>query len=195
MWMRAPMRLTLPRRRIRPSRRLLPLRKTRLALTAATTTTTTTKTRKTTTPFTLGQKGSRDVRNVRRSHYYPGIATMTTMTMTTMNITLNQAMTRVRRRRDQEGTPRVPYGPPRKLTGQATQCPLRKRRRQFRLRLVRTPTSPDSWWPMDWMKLLRSNNWHERRFLCMRRIAGRTCRGLTLSAPVSSFTSRRPHSR
>ena len=64
---------------------------------------------KKTTPCTLGQRGSRDARNVRRSHYYLRIATMTTIIMTKMTITLNQVMTRVRRRRNQEGPPRVPY--------------------------------------------------------------------------------------
>ena len=158
MWMRAPMSLKRPRRQIQHSRRLLPLRKSRLTLTAATTTTTMTKTKKTTTPCTLGQRVSRNVRIVRRSHYSPRIVTMTTMKMTTIRITLNQAMTRIRRIRDQEGPPRVPYGPPKQLTGQATHCPPCKRRRQFWLRLVQTPTLPSSWWPMDWMKSPRSNN-------------------------------------
>ena len=166
VYMRDPMRLTRPRRRIRQSRRLLQLRKTRLTFTVMMTMTTMTKTRmtstptqrmmvrlKTTTPCTLGQRGSRDVRNVRRSHYSPRIATITTMT-----INLNQAMTGVRRRRNQEGPPRAPYRPPRKLTGQATDCPPRKRRRQFWLRLVRPATLPSSWWPMAWMKSMRSRN-------------------------------------
>ena len=108
---------------------------------------------KTKTSCSLGHQGSRYVRNLRSIHYSPRIAAMTTM-----NITLNQAMTIVRRRINQEGPPRAPYGPPRKLTGQATDCPPRKRRRQFWLRLVQPATSPSSWRPMAWMKSLRSRN-------------------------------------
>ena len=108
---------------------------------------------KTKTSCTLGQQGSRYVRNVRRSHYSPRIATVTTMTMT-----LNQAMTRVGRRRNQEGPPRVPYVTPIKIIGQATDCPPRKRQQQFWLRLVQPARSPSSWWPMAWMKSLRSKN-------------------------------------
>ena len=134
------MRLTRPRRQILPSRRLLPLRKTRLTLTAATTTTTMKNAKKMTTPCNLGQRGSRDVITVRRRNYSPTITTMSTMTMTTMTITLNQAMTRIRRRRDQEGPSRVLYGPPGKITGQATHFPPRKRRRQYWLLLVRPST-------------------------------------------------------
>ena len=75
-----------------------------------------------------------------------------------MTIILNQSMTRLRRRRVKERPPRVPFGFPGKLTGQAGHHLPLKRRRQFWLRLAQTPKSPSPRCPMDWMKSRRSNN-------------------------------------
>ena len=156
------MRLTRPRRQIRPIRLLLPLRKTQLTLKVTTTKSMMAKTRmtstptqhmvvmtKTTTPRTLGKRRRRVLRKVTRSYYSPRKRTTTTMAMT-----LNQVMTRVRRRNQE--------GPPRNLTVQATDLlasgPPSKRWQQFWLLLVQHATSPVSWWPMAWMKSLRSNS-------------------------------------
>ena len=160
--LRASMRLIRPRRQIRPRRRLLPFQKARMTLTAMKTKKMMANTRmtstprqhmvvmtKTKTPCTLRRQGRRVMRKLTRSHYYPRIRIATTMAMT-----LAQAMMSVRRRTQEVSL--------RNLTGQATDSlasgPPRKRRRQFWLRLMRPATSSVSWWPMAWMKSLRSNS-------------------------------------